>query len=70
MPISPGQGSSAGGQAAVITGTNLTGATAVRFGGKLATITANDATSVTVTTPSGNGVVPVTVTTPGGTAIR
>lgn len=42
----------------------------MRFGGKLATITANDATSVTVTTPSGNGVVPVTATTPGGTAIR
>ncbi|MCG0286558.1 IPT/TIG domain-containing protein [Streptomyces sp. PSAA01] len=68
MPISPSQGSSAGGTTVVITGTNLAGATAVRFGGKPATITANNATSVTVTTPSGNGVVPVTVTTPGGTS--
>ncbi|MBP8535546.1 IPT/TIG domain-containing protein [Streptomyces sp. MK37H] len=68
MPISPSQGSSAGGQTVNITGSNLAGATAVHFGSNLATITANDATSVTVTTPSGNGVVPVTVTTPGGTS--
>ncbi|CDR07561.1 IPT/TIG domain-containing protein [Streptomyces iranensis] len=68
MPISPNQGSTAGGTTVTITGTNLGGATAVRFGSKLATITANTATSVTVTSPSGNGVVPVTVTTPGGTS--
>ncbi|AQW52781.1 MULTISPECIES: IPT/TIG domain-containing protein [Streptomyces] len=68
MPISPSQGSSAGGQTVTITGTNLGGATAVHFGSKLAAITANTPTSVTVTTPSGSGMVPVTVTTAGGTS--
>ncbi|MFF9646188.1 IPT/TIG domain-containing protein [Kitasatospora aureofaciens] len=68
MPISPNQGSTGGGTVVTITGTNLSGATAVHFGSKLGTITANTATSVTVTSPSGNGTVPVTVTTPGGTS--
>lgn len=68
MPISPNQGSTGGGTVVTITGTNLSGATAVRFGTKLGTITANTATSVTVTSPSGAGTVPVTVTTPGGTS--
>ncbi|MER7755498.1 IPT/TIG domain-containing protein [Kitasatospora sp. NPDC097643] len=68
MPISPNQGSTGGGQTVVITGTNLGGATAVHFGSKLATITANTPTSVTVTSPSGSGVVQVTVTTLGGTS--
>ncbi|MGW2253189.1 IPT/TIG domain-containing protein [Kitasatospora sp. NPDC001660] len=68
MPISPNQGSTSGGTAVTITGTNLGGATAVHFGLNLATITANTATSVTVTSPAGSGVVPVTVTTPGGTS--
>ncbi|WP_189133950.1 IPT/TIG domain-containing protein [Wenjunlia tyrosinilytica] len=68
MPISPSSGSTGGGTAVTITGTNLGGATAVRFGTKLATITANTPTSVTVTSPSGTGTVGVTVTTPGGTS--
>ena len=68
MPISPNQGSTGGGTTVTITGTNLGGATAVRFGTKTATITANTPTSVTVTSPSGTGTVPVTVTTPGGTS--
>ncbi|AEM80800.1 IPT/TIG domain-containing protein [Streptomyces violaceusniger] len=68
MPISPSQGSSAGGQTVNVTGVNLGSATAVHFGSKLATITANSASSVTVTSPSGSGVVPVTVTTAGGTS--
>ncbi|MFE6739341.1 IPT/TIG domain-containing protein [Streptomyces tubercidicus] len=68
MPISPNQGSSGGGTIVTITGTNLGGATAVRFGSKTATITANTPTSVTVISPSGSGAVPVTVTTPGGTS--
>jgi hypothetical protein len=68
MPISPNQGSTAGGTTVSITGVNLSGASAVRFGSKSATITANTATSVTVTSPSGAGVVDVTVTTPGGTS--
>jgi hypothetical protein len=68
MPISPNQGSTGGGTTVTITGTNLLGATAVRFGSKLATITADTATSVTAVSPSGAGTVPVTVTTPGGTS--
>ncbi len=68
MPISPNQGSTGGGTTVTITGTNLGGATAVRFGTKLATITANTPTSVTVTSPSGTGTVGVTVTTAGGTS--
>ncbi|MFJ7200668.1 MULTISPECIES: IPT/TIG domain-containing protein [unclassified Streptomyces] len=68
MPISPNQGSTGGGTTVTITGTNLSGATAVHFGSKLATITANTATSVTAISPSGAGTVNVTVTTPGGTS--
>ncbi|MBB4892366.1 hypothetical protein FHS39_001377 [Streptomyces olivoverticillatus] len=68
MPITPNQGSTGGGTTVSITGTNLAGATAVHFGTKLATITANTATSATVTSPSGTGSVLVTVTTPGGTS--
>ncbi|MGY2119697.1 IPT/TIG domain-containing protein [Nocardia gipuzkoensis] len=68
MPISPNQGSTGGGTIVTITGTNLRGVTAVRFGSKLATITANTPTSVTVMSPSGKGVVGVTVTTAGGTS--
>jgi len=68
MPISPNQGSTGGGTSVTITGTNLSGATAVKFGSKLATITANTPTSVSVVAPSGTGTVGVTVTTPGGTS--
>jgi hypothetical protein len=68
MPISPNQGSSAGGTAVVITGTGLANASAVRFGTNLGTITANTPTQVDVTSPAGHGVVGVTVTTPGGTS--
>lgn len=68
MPISPNQGSTGGGTTVTITGVNLAGATAVHFGTKLATITANTPTSVTVTSPSGAGTVGVTVTTAGGTS--
>ncbi|MEV4616525.1 IPT/TIG domain-containing protein [Kitasatospora sp. NPDC049258] len=68
MPISPNQGSTGGGTVVTITGTNLGGATAVKFGTKSATITANTATSVTAISPSGTGTVGVTVTTPGGTS--
>lgn len=68
MPISPNQGSTGGGTTVTITGVNLGGATAVTFGTKPATITANTPTSVTVTSPSGAGTVSVRVTTPGGTS--
>jgi hypothetical protein len=69
MPISPNQGSSGGGTAVTITGTNLTGTTAVRFGTRLATSVVNvTPTSVTAVSPSGIGAVGVTLTTPGGTS--
>ncbi len=49
--VTPARGPTAGGTSVVIAGVNLDGATAVIFGGKTATITANTATSLTVTTP-------------------
>jgi hypothetical protein len=66
MPISPNHGATSGGTTVTITGTNLAGATAVHFGQKSATITANTPTSVTVICPAGSGVVETSVTTPGG----
>ncbi|MBV9497010.1 MAG: IPT/TIG domain-containing protein, partial [Acidobacteria bacterium] len=68
--VSPNAGPTAGGQTGVVlTGTNLTGATQVRFGTTSATITNVTATTVTVTTPArAAGTVNVSVTTPGGTA--
>jgi hypothetical protein len=52
-----------------ITGTNLTGATAVTFGSVPApAFSVVSATQVTATAPAGGGPVHVTVTTPGGTS--
>lgn len=68
MPISPSQGSTGGGTSVTITGTNLAGATAVRFGGKSGTITGNTPTSVSVLSPAGAGAVDASVITPGGTS--
>ncbi|WP_392672249.1 IPT/TIG domain-containing protein [Streptomyces sp. LN785] len=69
MPISPNQGSSGGGTLVTITGTNLSGTTAVRFGTRSATAVTNvSPTQVTAISPSGSGAVGVTVTTPGGTS--
>jgi hypothetical protein len=51
-----------------ITGTNLAGATAVKFGATSATITTNSATSITATAPAGTGTVNITVTTASGTS--
>ncbi|MBR0848152.1 IPT/TIG domain-containing protein [Bradyrhizobium diazoefficiens] len=62
--ISPTQG--IGGTSVVITGNNLSGATAVRFGATAATFTVNSATKITATAPAGAGTVDVTVTTAGG----
>lgn len=64
--ISPGSGPAAGGTSVTITGQNLSGATAVNFGGNAGTVTASTAGSITVTSPAGTGTVSVTVTTPGG----
>ena len=56
------------GTSVVITGTNLTGTTGVKFNGTSATFTANSATQVTATVPAGAGTGPISLTTPGGTA--
>ena len=66
--ISPNTGSTAGGKSITITGTNLTGATGVTFGGTAGTsVSVVSSTSVTVTTPaSAVGAVDVVVTLPSG----
>ena len=51
--VTPSSGPTAGGNSVVIGGTDLTGATSVTIGGTNAPITANTATSITVTAPSG-----------------
>jgi hypothetical protein len=68
--ISPNTGSNVGGTTVVITGTNLTGVTAVRFGAAAATsFTVNSATQITAITPVGTiGTVTVQVVAPGGNA--
>ena len=68
--ISPASGPPAGGTSVVITGTNLTAATAVKFGATNATgYTVNSATQVTATSPAGSvGTVDITVVTAGGTS--
>ena len=69
--LSPASGTAAGGTTVTITGTSLTGATAVRFGEIAATnVAPNGAgTQVTCTSPAHEtGLVNVTVTTPSGTS--
>ena len=68
--VSPSSGPAAGGTSVTVSGTNLTGATAVDFGtaNPGTSITAVTATSLTVTSPAGTGTVNVTVTTPNGTS--
>jgi|GEM_PF-1528646 len=67
--VTPVQGPSAGGTSVVITGTGLTGATGVYFGGTAATsFTVGSATQITAVTPArAAGSVDVSVTTRGGT---
>jgi len=66
--ISPSAGPVAGGQIVTITGSSLSGATAVTFGGVAATsFTVDSPTQITATTPAhAAGAVDVIVTTPGG----
>jgi len=68
--LNPTSGTTAGGTMVVITGTNLTGATAVTFGGTAATsFMVDSATQIMATSPAhAAGVVDVLVTTPGGTS--
>jgi hypothetical protein len=67
--ISPAQGPTAGGTSVTITGTDLTFASSVDFGGTPATaFTVDSDTQVTATAPPGTGTVDVAVSTPGGTS--
>ncbi|MFS2109740.1 IPT/TIG domain-containing protein [Sphingomonas sp. Sphisp140] len=67
--ISPTSGPGGGGTTVTITGTNLSGTTAVTFGGTPATgYTVNSATQITATAPAGTGTVDVRATTVGGTS--
>ncbi|MEY9396807.1 hypothetical protein ABIF66_007614 [Bradyrhizobium japonicum] len=67
--VAPNAGLLAGGTSVTITGTALSGATAVKFGATNATsFTVNSATSITAVSPAGAGTVDITVTTPGGTS--
>ncbi len=67
--IAPTSGTTAGGTVVTITGTDLSGATAVKFGSTSATsVTVASSTSITAISPAGSGTVDVTVTTSGGTS--
>jgi len=58
------------GTSVTITGTNFTGATAVKFNGTAATVrTVNSATSITATVPAGATTGKISVITPGGTGV-
>jgi len=67
--VSPNTGPTSGGTSVTITGTNFSGATAVRFGSNAAgSFTVNSATQITATSPAGSGTVDVTVTNENGTS--
>src|ERR1019366_4614172 len=68
--VSPNTGSTAGGTSVTITGTNFTGATAVKFGSIAAVpFSVASPTTLTAVSPAGSsGSVDVTVTTPAGTS--
>jgi acetyl esterase/lipase len=68
--LKPAKGPVTGGISVTITGTNFTGATAVKFGAtNAASFVAKSATSLTaVSAPEAAGKVDVTVTTPAGTS--
>src|SRR6266511_962048 len=56
------------GTSVTINGTNLTGATWVKFNGMMATITSNTATQIVTEVPTGATTGPITAKTTGGTA--
>jgi hypothetical protein len=66
--LSVKRGPTTGGTLVTISGTNFTGAEAVKFGPHAGTIKSVSATSITVESPAGTGTVFVTVTTPNGTS--
>src|SRR5580704_14295151 len=61
--VSPASGSTVGGSTVTITGTGLSHATVVRFGGVAGTIAADSDTQITVTSPPSTGTVDITATT-------
>lgn len=66
--LSPTGGSTAGGTAVTLTGSNFTGVTNVRFGSTSATFTIVSDTQITTTSPAGTGQVDVSVVSLGGTS--
>src|SRR5262249_33659977 len=67
--VEPSSGSESGGTSVTITGSDFTGATAVKFGStNAASFTVNSETSITAVSPAGTGTVDVTVTTAAGTS--
>src|SRR5579875_3686578 len=67
--LSAKDGPGSGGTSVTITGTNLSGATAVSFGSSPATSFAvQSSTEIVASSPPGAGTVDVTVSTPGGTS--
>ena len=65
--FTPGNGPSS--TSVALTGTNFTGATAVRFNGVAAGFTLNSASSITTAVPAGATTGPITVVTPIGTGV-
>lgn len=69
--VTPAQGPNAGGATVTIEGGDLTGASAVMFGGVAAkSFVVDSAEKITATSPAGTGTVDVTVTTPTGTSTK
>jgi alpha-tubulin suppressor-like RCC1 family protein len=66
--VEPASGPAAGGTSVTITGTNLTGATAVKFGQSNAQSFKVETEKIIAVSPPGAGTVDVTVTTPSGTS--
>lgn len=67
--IFPSLGPTSGGTTVTITGTNLTTATAVKFGStNAADFTVHSDTQITATSPAGSGTVNITIITLGGTS--
>ncbi len=67
--VEPDQGPMSGGTAVTVTGTNLNGATSVKFGSTPATgVKVVSESEITAVAPPGTGTADVTVVTPGGTS--
>jgi hypothetical protein len=67
--VNPAEGPEAGGTVVTISGTNFSGATAVKFGeAEASNVEVNSSGSITATSPVGTGTVDVTVVTRDGTS--